>query len=105
MKKYLRFIEQVRSINDQYDLTRHEIAILDLSANRYILNEPITVGELIRQGEIASQVTLHTAFKALVSKKLLTTKCVDEDARIKQVVLTTAAFERYKNLDSAISQF
>jgi len=99
VKKYLHFIEQVKIINDQHELTRHEIGLLDLCAKQYLLNEPITVGGLIRQGEIASQPTLHLAFKALIAKKLLTTKRHNDDKRIKVVALTKLALKRYKNLE------
>jgi DNA-binding MarR family transcriptional regulator len=104
MKKYLYFIEQVKKINARHDLSRYEIALLNLSARRYHANQPITVGELIRQEDIASQVTLHCAFKALVAKKLLATKYHDEDGRVKEVILTEAAQERYKHLDRAITR-
>ena len=104
MKKYLHFIEQAQRIHDQHGLTRHEVALLDLSAKRHLINESITAGEFMRQGEIASQVTLRIAFKSLVAKRLLTTKHRKEDGRVKQVVLTKLALEHYKKLDRAISR-
>lgn len=104
MKKYLHFIEEAKKINDELGLTRHEIALLDISAKRHHMNQPITVGELIRQGDIASKVTLHKAFKTLVAKKLLTTKNCNEDGRAKEIVLTKAAQERYKYLDRTITR-
>jgi DNA-binding MarR family transcriptional regulator len=104
MKKYLHCIGQVKRIHGQYGLTRHEIALLDLSAKRYFLGKSITVGELIRQGEIASQGTLHCTLKSLIKKNLLTTQRSEKDARVKRVVLTEAAFDHFKTLDRAISR-
>ena len=101
-EKYLYFIAQVKKINAQHELTRHEIALLDFSAKRHFLNELVTVGELIRQGNIASQVTLHRVFKALIHKKLLVTKTSKDDGRVKKVVLTKLALRRYKQLDLVI---
>lgn len=68
MEKYLQFTEQAKRINEQYGLTRHEIALLDLSAIRQFSNVPITMGELLRQVELASQPTLRAAFKTLAEK-------------------------------------
>jgi DNA-binding MarR family transcriptional regulator len=103
MKKYLHFIKQVQQMNDEQGLTRYEIALLDFSAHRHLSNQMITVGELVRLGDIASQATLRSAFKALIQKRLLTTNYHHEDGRVKQVTLTKLAIERYKNLDRAIS--
>jgi DNA-binding MarR family transcriptional regulator len=100
--KYLYFIEQVKKINALHELTPHEIALLDFSAKRHFSNQVVIVGELIRQGDIASQATLHYALKSLINKKLLTTKTSHEDGRVKELALTKLALERYKQLDRAI---
>lgn len=102
IKKYLYFIAQAEKINAQHELTRHEIALLDFSAKRHFENEVVTVGELIRQVDIASQATLHDALKSLINKKLLATKKSKEDGRVKKVVLTKPALQRYKQLDLVI---
>lgn len=104
INKYFYFIAQVNRINAQHELTRHEIALLDFSAQRYFSNEFITVGELIRQGDIASQATLHDALKSLINKKLLTTKISNDDGRAKELVITKLALQRYKQLDRAMTR-
>ena len=103
INKYLYFIAQVKIINEKYGLTRHEIALLDFSAKRHFSNEVVIVGELIRQGDIASQATLHGALKSLINKKLLTTKISNDDGEVKNVVLTKLALQRYKQLDRAMT--
>jgi DNA-binding MarR family transcriptional regulator len=102
VSKYLFFSAQVKKINVQHGLTRHEIKLLNLAAQRFFSSEAIAVGELIRQGNIASQPTLHAALKALVAKNLLTIQHSRKDGRVKQVMLTKKAFIYYKNLDRAI---
>ena len=104
INKHLYFIAQVKRINARHELTRHEIALLDLSTQRYFANEFITVGELIRRGDIASQATLHAALKSLINKKLLTTKISNDDGRVKELVITKLALQRYKQLDRAMTR-
>jgi DNA-binding MarR family transcriptional regulator len=102
INKYFYFIAQVKKINAQHELTGYEIALLDFSAQRYFSNTVITAGELIRQGDIASQATLNAALKSLINKKLLTTIISNDDGRVKKVVLTKLALQRYKQLDLVI---
>lgn len=104
INKYFYLIAQVKKINAQHELTRHEIALLDFSAQRYFSNTVITTGELIRQGDIASHATLRAALKSLINKKLLTTKISNDDGRVKDVILTKLALQRYKQLDRAMTR-
>ena len=104
MLQYLRFMDQIKQLNKQFDLSYHEIELLDLAAKAHFSEQPIFVGDLIHQRNIASQATLHAVFKSLQDKKLLSTKPHEEDGRIKKVALTKASIEHYKRLHREINR-
>jgi DNA-binding MarR family transcriptional regulator len=104
MLKYLKLMDQVKQLNKQFDLSYHEIELLDLAAKAHFSEQPIFVGDLIHQRSIASQATLHAVFKGLVDKKLLSTKSHEEDGRIKKVSLTKASIEHYKRIHREINR-
>ena len=104
MHKYLQFIEQYKKINREFELTHHEIELLDMVAKAHHSQQNIFVGDLIRQRNIASQATLHAAFKRLLERKLLITKQFLDDGRIKKVLITKLALERYMRLDEEVSK-
>ena len=102
MLKYLKLMDQIKQLNKQFNLSYHEIELLDLAAKAYFSEQPIFIGDLIYQRNIASQATLHSVFKSLVDKKLLSTTPHEEDGRIKKVALTKASIEHYKRLHREI---
>lgn len=104
MQKYLNFIDQVKQLNKQFDLSPHEIELLDIAAKAHFFERPIFVGDLIYQRNLASQTTLHSALKRLINKKLLSTYCLEDDGRIKGVTLTKLAIEHYKRLRREINK-
>ena len=104
MLKYLKFMGQIKQLNKQFDLSYHEIELLDLAAKAHFSEQPIFVGDLIYQRNIASQATLHAVFKSLLDKKLLSTKSHEEDGRVKRVALTKASIEHYKRLHREINR-
>jgi len=104
MLKYLKLMDQVKQLNKQFDLSYHEIELLDLAAKAHFSGQPIFVGDLTYQRNIASQATLHAVFKGLVDKRLLSTISHEEDGRVKRVALTKAAIEHYKRLQREINR-
>lgn len=100
--QYLLFREDVRKINRQYQLTRYEIALLDLITARHFANELLTVGDLIRQRGVASSAVLHHAITNLIEKKFLAKIQDQKDRRVARVSLTRLALERCALLDRAI---
>lgn len=104
MKEYLEFVDQAQFINEGLDLSNYEIKLLDLTARAHFLKQPIFIGDLIYQKGIASQVTLHRAFKDLVAKNLISTESYEDDGRTKKVMLTERALDRYKRLHRAMVQ-
>ena len=104
MLKYLKLMDQVKQLNEQLDLSYHEIELLNMVAKAHFLEQPIFVGDLIYQRNIASQATLHAVFKSLLDKKLLSTKPYEEDGRVKKVALTKASIEHYKRLHREITR-
>jgi DNA-binding MarR family transcriptional regulator len=104
MQKYLKFIEQYENINQLFELTYYEIKLLDMVAKANYFQQNIFVGDLIGQRNVASQATLHAAFKRLMEKKLLITKQYLDDGRIKKVLITKLALERYMRLEVEISK-
>ncbi len=71
MLNYLKFMDQIKQLNNQFDLSYHEIELLDIAAKAHFSEQPIFVGDLICQRNIASQATLHAVLKSLLEKKLL----------------------------------
>jgi DNA-binding MarR family transcriptional regulator len=104
MLKYLKFMEQVKQLNKQFDLSYYEIELLDTAAKAHFSEQPIFVGDLIYQRNIATQATLHAVLKRLIEKKLLSTKYHEEDGRVKKVALTKASIEHYKRLHREINR-
>jgi len=104
MLKYLKLMDQVKQLNKQFDLSYYEIELLDLAAKAHFSGQPIFVGDLTHQRNIASQATLHAVFKGLVDKKLLSTISHEEDGRVKRVALTKASIEHYKRLHREINR-
>jgi DNA-binding MarR family transcriptional regulator len=104
MLKYLKFIDQIKQLNKQFDLSYHEIELLDMAAKAHFSEQSIFVGDLIQQRNIASQATLHAVFKSLLEKKLLSTQSHEEDGRIKKVALTKLSLEHYKRVHREINR-
>ncbi|CAM3819299.1 HTH marR-type domain-containing protein [Polynucleobacter arcticus] len=76
MNKYLKLVKQIKKINSEYVLNQYEIKILNIVAEAYSNNSMISVQDLICHREIASQATLHCAFKGLVNKQLFLPKLI-----------------------------
>lgn len=104
MLKYLKLMDQVKQLNKQFELSYHEIELLDLAAKAHFSERSIFVGDLIYRRNIASQATLHAVLKKLVEKKLLSTKFHEEDGRVKKVFLTKTSIEHYKRLHREINR-
>jgi len=102
MQKYLKFMDQVKQIYKKINLSHFEIELLDIAAKAHFYEQPIFVGDLICQRNLASKATLHSVFKGLLDKKLLSTMCHEGDGRIKKVALTKLAIEHYKRLHREI---
>ena len=102
MCSYLKFIEQMRQIDDAFSLSRYELRLLDLAAQAYFSDQPIRIRDLILQKNIASQATLHACLKKLLNKNLLAANPHHQDGRQKNIVLTELALERYKKLQKAM---
>jgi len=98
MQKYLKFMDQVKQPNKQFDLSYYETEVLDIVVRAHFSKQPIFVGDLIYQRNVASQATLYSVLKGLLDKKLLSTKYHEDDGRIKKVTLTKLALEHYKRL-------
>jgi DNA-binding MarR family transcriptional regulator len=99
MDEYLKIVKQIKNINSEYALNHYEITILNLVAEAYSNNYMVSVQDLIRHKEIASQATLHYAFKCLLNKQLLFTKTHNKDGRMKEVFLTRSALNYYNKLE------
>lgn len=104
MLKYIQFIEQLERLHNRFNLSHQESRLLDVVAKAHLSEKSIFVGDLIGQKSLASQATLHSVFKSLLGKKLLTTKHHKEDGRLKQVVLTKLAHEHYMHIDREINR-
>ena len=104
MLKYLNFMNQVKQLNKQFDLSYYEIELLDTAAKAHFSEQLIFVGDLIYQRNIATQATLHAVLKKLIEKKLLSTKSHEEDGRAKKVTLTKTSLEHYKRLHREINR-
>ena len=102
MSSYLKFINQMRQIDETFSLGQYELRLLDLAAQAYFSDQPIRVQDLIIQKNRASQATLHASLKKLLNKNLLTAKPHHQDGRQKNIVPTKLALERYKKLHQAM---
>lgn len=102
MRQFLEFIELINQINENFYLNDYEIKMLDLVAKAHISRNPICIRELIHQPGIASQATLHVAFKKLAVKGLLIARRDKRDGRSKTVALTKLALNRYAELNHAM---
>ncbi|MDO8713711.1 MAG: hypothetical protein Q7K13_04415 [Polynucleobacter sp.] len=104
MLKYLKFMDQVKQINKQFELSYYEIELLDKAAKAHFSEQKIFARDLIYQRSVASQATLHAVFKGLLDKKLLSTKSHEEDGRIKKVTSKKLALEHCKRLHREINR-
>lgn len=104
MKKYLLFIDQINTINQQFSLKSHEIELLDAVAKSHLNKELITIGELIRNNKMACSTTLYNALKNLAFKGLIATNEDKRDGRKKSVSLTKLGLDRYKTLNRLLIQ-
>lgn len=99
MHAYLQFAKKVNEINERLSLSKYEIALLDLLAQASLSGDLVFVGDLISKQRIASRVTLHTALKRLIRKKLIAYKSYVDDDRAKLVVLTKDGLDRYNKIN------
>lgn len=99
MHAYLQFAKSVNEINEKLCLNKYEIILLDFIAQSVLSGDLVFVGDLISQQKIASRVTLHTALKRLMKKKLIAYKSYVEDDRAKLVVLTKSGIDRYTKIN------
>lgn len=102
MNAYLKFANLACEINCSYNLNRHEIYVLNKLAKAYFSGEPVFVKNLIRGSQATSVSTLHSAFKRLRDRGMLTIKYHAHDERLKEVLLTKAGLGYFRKLDKAL---
>jgi DNA-binding MarR family transcriptional regulator len=102
MLRYLNFVAQTRQINGGFHLNEYEVRLLDLLASMLHSNQAAFIKDLTAQRNIASRATLHAAVKKLITKKLIRIKSNEEDGRVREVLLTNKALDRYSQLRHAM---
>lgn len=86
---YLRFSRAAQEVDRFYKIYDHkERLILEIVLEAYLNNAVLGVLDLVLIEGIASQATLHSVMKALVTKKLIKTEVSKQDGRRKHVLPT-----------------
>ncbi|MGV0981794.1 MAG: MarR family transcriptional regulator [Polynucleobacter sp.] len=104
MKKYLELLTSLDKSNKQLGLDGMDVLLLNVIAKASAEKRILNVKDLLTLKEIASQATIHGRLKKLVDKKLVVLKANGGDARLKEVVLTKLAHNRYEMLSKVISK-
>lgn len=103
---YLRFLklaEAVRGLPSLPALDPLEERILQLVARINLAQERLCVRDLIGTSELGSPATLHARLKSMRQKGWITLSDT-EDARRKQVELTSAAMNHFDKLSECLVQ-
>lgn len=103
---YLRFLklaEAVRGLPSLPPLDPLEEQILQLVARTNQAQERLCVRDLIGTAELGSPATLHSRLKSMRAKGWITLADT-EDARRKQVELTSAALTHFDKLSECLVQ-
>lgn len=104
MHSYLMFSIYLNESNRRYDLGHIETFLLDFVALKLKEGNVPNVKDLINHKQVASQATLHKALTKLISKNLLKLNVANNDGRLKAVLLTNLANERFRELNSAMKK-
>lgn len=103
---YLRFLklaEAVRGLPTLAPLDPLEERMLELVARTNLAKERLCVRDLIGYSDLGSPATLHTRLKSMRNKGWITLADT-EDARRKQVELTSAALSHFDKLSECLVQ-
>ncbi|MEW9586977.1 MarR family transcriptional regulator [Paraburkholderia sp. DGU8] len=100
---YLRFLELSEASLGLPALDPLETRILEFVARASLVEERLSVRDLISQSEFGSPATVHARISSMRKKGFLMLS-VTEDARRKQIELTPAALHHFDKLGEAFAR-
>jgi len=89
LSNYIHFSKSAQRVNKRYKINDcKELLVLEAVFGAYLDKVEFAVLDLILLNEIASQATLHSIMKGLISKKMIKTEVCKRDARRRFVLPT-----------------
>ena len=104
LNKYFYYLTILEKSNKEFDLDGVDVLLLNFIAKADDKKQTLNVKDLLSLKEIASQATIHGRLKQLVAKKLIVLNEDKVDGRVKEVMLTKLAYNRYELLSKAIEK-